>query len=66
MVDSIGHRHYPKDVILYAVFFYVRYAISYRDLENIMAERGIQTWVWLQLVKITVISGGVLVQFSDN
>ena len=24
--------HYPKDVILYAVFFYVRYAVSYRDL----------------------------------
>jgi putative transposase len=34
--------HYPKDVILYAMFFYVRYAVSYRDLEEIMAERGIQ------------------------
>jgi putative transposase len=31
--------HYPKDVILHAVFFYVRYAVSYRDLEEIMAER---------------------------
>jgi len=35
-------RHYPKDVILYAVFFYVRYAVSYRDLEEIIAERGVQ------------------------
>lgn len=34
--------HYPKPVILYAVFFYVRYAVSYRDLEEIMAERGAQ------------------------
>jgi len=34
--------HYPKGVILYAVFFYVRYAVSYRDLEEIMAERGVQ------------------------
>ena len=34
--------HYPKDVILYAVFFYDRYAVSYRDLEEIMAERGVQ------------------------
>ena len=34
--------HYPKDVILYAAFFYVRYAVSYRDLEEIMAERGVQ------------------------
>lgn len=33
--------HFPKDAILYAVFFCVRYAVSYRDLEEIMAERGI-------------------------
>lgn len=33
--------HYPKSVILYAVFFYVRYAVSYRDLEEIMEERGV-------------------------
>ena len=26
----------PKNVILYAVFFYVRYGVSYRDLEEIM------------------------------
>jgi putative transposase len=29
MIDFKG-THYPKDVILYAVFFYVRYAVSYR------------------------------------
>lgn len=40
MIDFKGN-HYPKDVILYAVFFYVRYAVSYRDLEEIMAERGV-------------------------
>jgi putative transposase len=34
--------HYPKSVILHAVFFYVRYAVSYRDLEEIMAEREVQ------------------------
>lgn len=28
--------HYPRDVVLYAVFFYVRYVVSYRDLEEIM------------------------------
>ena len=39
---TIGFKgcQYPKHVILYAVFFYVRYAGSYRDLEEIMAERG--------------------------
>ena len=35
-------RHYPKDVILYAVSFYVRHAVSYRDLEEILVERGVQ------------------------
>ena len=40
-IDFKG-SHYPKDVILYAVFFYVRYAVSYRDLEEVMAERGVQ------------------------
>lgn len=40
-IDFKG-SHYPKDVILYAVFFYVRYAVSYRDLEKIMAERGVR------------------------
>lgn len=33
--------HYPRSVILHAVFFYLRYAVSYRDLEEIMAERGV-------------------------
>lgn len=32
---------FPKDVIRFDVFFYVRYAVSYRDLEEIMAERGV-------------------------
>ena len=40
MIDFKG-SHYPKDVILYAVFFYVRYGVSYRDLEEIMEERGV-------------------------
>ena len=38
-IDFKGN-HFPKSVILYAVFFYVRYGVSYRDLEEIMAERG--------------------------
>lgn len=40
MIDFKGAQ-YPKAAILYAVFFYVRYAVSYRDLEEIMAERGV-------------------------
>jgi hypothetical protein len=39
LVISFKGTHFPKDVILYAVFFYVRYGVSYRDLEEIMEER---------------------------
>ena len=40
-IDFKGNQ-LPKSVILYAVFFYVRYGVSYRDLEEIMAERGVE------------------------
>ena len=33
--------HFPQAVILHAVFFYLRYGVSYRDLEEILAERGV-------------------------
>ena len=38
---SFKGAHFPKDVILYAVFFSVRYDVSYRDLKEIMEERGV-------------------------
>ena len=40
MIDIKG-MHYPKHIILFAVFFYVRYGVSYRDLKDIMQERGV-------------------------
>jgi putative transposase len=39
---SYKGAHFPKDIILYAVFFYVRYGVSYRDIEAIMEERGVK------------------------
>ena len=38
---SFKGAQYPKSVILYAVYFYVRFPVSYRDLEEILAERGV-------------------------
>ena len=38
---SFKGAYYPESVIMYAVFFYVRFGVSYRDLEEIMAERGV-------------------------
>jgi len=42
MTITFKGSHFPKSVILFAVFFYVRYPVSYRDLQEIMAERGIE------------------------
>jgi transposase, IS6 family len=33
---------FPPDVIMIAVRWYLRYALSYRDVEELLAERGIQ------------------------
>jgi len=33
--------HFPKLVVLHAVYFYLRYSVSLRDLEEILAERGV-------------------------
>ncbi len=34
-------RHYQAEIILLCVRWYLRYALSYRDLEEMMAERGL-------------------------
>jgi len=34
MMISFKGAQFPKEVILAAVFFYVRYTVSYRDLDD--------------------------------
>ena len=34
-------RHFPREIILWAVRWYCRYGVSYRDLEEMMTERGV-------------------------
>ena len=38
---SISLRHFHGEVILQWVRWYCKYGISYRDLEEMMAERGL-------------------------
>ena len=35
-------RHYQAEIILLNVRWYLRYSISYRDLEEMMSERGLE------------------------
>src|SRR6185312_10148367 len=34
-------RHFQADIILFCVRWYLRYALSYRDVEEMMQERGL-------------------------
>jgi putative transposase len=55
MPDRPGHYHrhrFPVEIISYAVWLYYRFALSFRDIEEILFERGIvvsyetiRTWV---------------------
>jgi IS6 family transposase len=40
-VSIFSGRHFPKEVILWAVRWYCRYGVSYRDLEEMLTERGV-------------------------
>nr|BAI66030.1 putative transposase [Corynebacterium glutamicum] len=39
-MDIFSGRHFPRDIILWAVRWYCRYGVSYRDLEEMMTSAG--------------------------
>ena len=41
-MNDFKGRHFSGEVVLWAVRWYCRYGISYRDLETMMAERGVR------------------------
>jgi len=50
--------HFPKHIVLQAVFWYLRNSLSYRDIEELMRERGVEidrATVQLWVVKYTPI-----------
>ena len=34
--------HFPKCIVLQVVYWYLRYSLSYRDIEELMGERGVE------------------------
>src|SRR2546425_8710991 len=45
--------HFESEIIMLCVRWYLRYSLSYRDLEEMMAERGLSVdhvtiWRWVQ------------------
>lgn len=41
MKNYFKGRHFQKDIILVAVGYYLRFSLSYRDLVEILRDRGI-------------------------
>ena len=38
---SYARHQFPPDIIRYAVWLYLRFTLSYRDVEELLAERGL-------------------------
>ncbi len=49
MTINFSGRHYPLDIIMMALRYYLAYKLSYREIEEIFAERHIHfdhsTWL---------------------
>jgi transposase-like protein len=39
---SYARHRFPPDVIRHAVWLYFRFTLSFRDVEDLLAERGIE------------------------
>ena len=40
-MNAYKRHRFPPDIISYAVWLYYRFNLSHRDIENLLAERGI-------------------------
>ena len=53
MENPFKGRHFQADIILICTRWYLRYALSYRDIEEMMTERGLSVdhttiYCWVQ------------------
>jgi IS6 family transposase len=51
--DLFTLRHFEPAIVVCAVRWYLRYSLSYRDVREIFAERGLSVahttlWLWIQ------------------
>ena len=63
--SAFARFRFPAEVITVAVRWYLRYGLSYRDVEELLAERGIQVdhvtvFRWVQRFHTAANQGGPL------
>jgi putative transposase len=62
MMISFARHQFPPAIIPHAVWVYVRFTLSYRDVEDLLAERGLD--VSCETVRRWVLKFGPL--FAEN
>ena len=58
MTISFARQQFPPAIIRHAVWLYVRFTLSYRDVEDLLAERGLD--VYYETVRRWVLKFGPL------
>ncbi len=45
-MDQVSYRRhrFPPPIIQHAIWLYLRFTLSYRDVEELLAERGLEVW----------------------
>ena len=58
MTNSLARHQFPPAIIRHAAWLYVRFTLSYRDVEDLLAERGLD--VSYETVRRWVLKFGLL------
>lgn len=43
-MNLLEHLHFKHEIITWAIRWYCKYGISYRDLEEMLTERGVEVY----------------------
>ena len=43
---SYRRHRFPAEIIQHAIWLYLRFTLSYRDVEELLAERGLDNGLW--------------------
>ena len=58
MTSTYSRHRFPREIIQHAVWLYVRFSLSLRDVEDLLAERGID--VSYETIRCWVAKFGIL------
>src|ERR1700730_12577340 len=60
---SYSRHRFPPAIIQHAIWLYLRFTLSYRDVEDLLAERGLEVSLDAEMVEI---AGAIIRQRTGN